>query len=271
MKGDKLRKQKQEEEEKENGVEEVEEEKEGAEKSVKGSSEKLTKEDLEKSLTQLESEVAKNDSSSRKDQLLEKAKVKDLEKAEKEELFQLLGEEFHEGNSLGKSVTEGLQTNEDLQKALDVSDYLREQHSELTTSLEMLADEISKSDNRQHQFNLLLAKAVADTGRLVKSMAERLGVIEQQPAREPKAKRSLAQPMEKGFAGQPSGEQLSKSQILDTLESMIADSVEKGRAGNTEDGIDLTVAASKVEQFGTIHPALLERIKSFRSRGNATS
>ena len=252
---------KQEEEEMEEEGEEEEEEK----------SEDLTEDDLEKSLSQLEGEVAKSDFASRKDQLLEKAKAGDLEKSEQDELYQLLGGEPRDEESLADDITKGFEANDDLQKALDVSDYLREQHTELTASLEGLADEIEKSGNRQHQFNLVLAKAVADTGRMVKGMAERLGVIEQQPAREPKAKRTPAQPMEKSFAGQPpAGEELSKAQILDTLESMISESIEKGNAGNTEDGIDLTVAASKVEQFGQIHPQLLARIKAHRARGGAT-
>lgn len=266
MKGkDKLKKQEEEEKEPMEGEEDEE-------KSAK--SEDLTEDDLEKSLSQLEAEVGADDPASRKDQLLEKAKSGDLEKSEQDELYKLLGGETQEDEdeSLSDEVSKGFEENDEFQKALDVSPYIREQHAELTKSLEVLSDRIEQDGNRQHQFNIILAKAVADTGRLVKSLAEQVGVVAQQPARAPKAKRSpVAEPIEKGFAGQPpAGDELSKSEILDTLEVMINESMEKGMAGNTEDGIDLTVAASKVEQFGQIHPQLLARVKAHRARGGAT-
>lgn len=263
MKGDELKKKKKEEEDQG----EDEEENEDEEKSLD-----LSEDDLEKSLQNLEDEAFDGDDISRKDVLLEKAKIGTLEKSEQDELYQLLGGESREEEILSENIVKGLEENEDLQKALDVSDYLREQHDELCKSLESLADEIEKGGNRQHQFNLVLAKAVAETGRMVKGMAERIDVVEREPARAPKAMRNLTQPIEKGFAGQSpaNSDELNKSQILDTLELMIEESVQKGNAGNTADGIDLTVVASKVEQFGQIQPTLLAKVKAFRTRGGAT-
>jgi len=261
---------KQEEEEKEEAGEEEEAEEE--EEKSKSESEEIEEDDLEKSLAQLEALATEGDASSRKDQLLEKAKNGALEKSEQDELYQLLGGEPKGEEFLGEEVLKGFEENDDLVKALDVSDFLQEQHTELTKALGTLADYIEKGENRQHQFNLVLAKAVSETGRLAKSMAERLGVIEQQPARAPKAKRSAAQAMEKSFAGQDGGNEdakLSKSEILDGLEDMIAKSVREGRGGATEDGIDLAVAASKFEQFNQIHPSVLNRVK-MHLRGEKT-
>lgn len=267
MKGKDKKLKKQEEEEKE----ETEEEEEEGEGEEKFKSDNLTEDDLEKSLAQLEELASAGDTDARKDTLLEKAKTETLEKSEQDELFQLLGGEPRDEASLGENVVEGFGENETVAKALDVSEYLQENHTELTKSLEKLADHIEQGENRQHQFNLVLARAVAETGRLAKSMAERLGVIENQPAQAPKAKRGLAQqpsqPLEKSFAGQAGGEQLSKSDVLDGLEVMIRKSVKEGHGGATEDGIDLAVAASKFEQFGTITPSLLNRVRTHMPQG----
>ena len=261
-------KKKDEEGEEEEGEEEEGEEEEGEEEEEK--SEDLTSSDLEKSIQILEDIAASGDTTNRKDFLLEKAQTEDLSKSEKDELYTLLGGEVQEEDALSDQVVKGLEENDELVKALDVSEYLEEQHAELTKSLEVLSDYVETGSNRQHQFNLVLAKAVSETGRMVKAMAEKLQVIEQQPARGPKARLSGAQPMEKGFQGQratATGD-LSKSQILDTMEDMMVKSVEAGRGGATEDGIDIATAASKFEQFGMISPSLLNHVKTHLQGAN---
>jgi hypothetical protein len=263
---------KQEEEENEGAEEEEGEEGEEEEDEEKSRAAELTEDDLEKSLARLESEVTSGDRLARKDQLLAKAQQADLSKAETDELYRLLGGEAQSSERLADQITKGHQENDTMVKALDVSDYLQEQHTELTKSLEMLADHIEKADNRQHEFNLVLAKAVSDTGRLAKGMAKRLGVLEQQPARAPKAAGVQgARPIEKGFAGeQPAGETLNKSQIEGALSEMLQKSVEEGRGGATPDGIDLGVAASKFEQFGQIDPGLYQRVQQHIKAGSAS-
>jgi len=261
MKGKDLNKKKKDEEIEEDEAGEGEDE--AGEDNEK--SESLSEDDLEKSLTQLEAAAAEGDSASRKDSLLKKAQEENLDKSEQDELYQLLGGEPAAEESLADEVVKGFAGNEELTKALDVSEYLQEQHGELTKSLGILADYIEKGENRQHQFNLILAKAVSETGRLAKGMAERLGVIEEQPARQPKAMRSAAQPLEKGFAGNEAGEDLTKGAILDAMGDMLRKSVDAGHSGVTEDGIDLNLAASKFEQLGTIHPKLLGQVKAHLS------
>lgn len=247
------------EEEEEEGMEEEEEEMEESEKSSD-----LTEDDLEKSLVKLQALVDADDPTSRKQFLLEKAQQETLEKSEQKELFDLLGDDTGDTENFDEEIIKGLEENETLQKALDVSDFLQEQHTELVKSLGALASHMEKSDSRQHEFNLILAKAVADEGRLIKGIAERLSVIEDQPAREPKSRGVTgARALEKSFAGaSPVEGQLSKAATLDGLIGMLEESLAKGQGGVTDDGIDLAKAVTKCELFGAVEPRLLEQVKA---------
>lgn len=226
-------------------------------------SEELTEDDLQKSIDQL-SALTEDQAVSRKQQLLEKAMGSELSKSERAELHELLGKSEQPKKSLGEEVTKGLGENDTLQKALDVSDFLQEQHNELIKSLTSLADALEKSDARQHEFNLVLARAVSGIGQLTKSLGERVGVIEAQPARAPKSRGVTgAQAMEKSFAGAApqGGGQLSKGEVLDELEAMVQESMQKSLGGMTEDGLDLVTASSKYEQFNLISQGLLDQVQ----------
>lgn len=227
----------------------------------------LTEDDLEKSLSQLQALVDADDPTSRKQFLLEKAQQETLEKSEQKELFDLLGQGEAEKEDFSADVVKGLEENDTLQKALDVSDFLQEQHAELVKSLGMLAEYQEKSDTRQHAFNLILAKAVADEGRLIKSIAERISVIEDQPAHAPKSRGVNApRTLEKAFVGaEPPANQLGKSETLNTLMGMLEESMQKGGEGLTEDGIDLAKAITKCELFGTVEPGLAAKIREKRN------
>lgn len=228
-------------------------------------SEDLTQDDLEKSLNKLEAYVADGDKPTRKAQLLEKAQSGELAKSERDELFQILGGGTPAAEGLGAKLVKGLEDNETLAKALDVSDYLQEQHTELCKSLDALGEHIEKSDSRQHEFNLVLAKAVADIGGLAKAMSERLEVIEGQPVRGPKSRGvSAAAPLEKSFGGQKpgaAGEEFSKSQILDGMQDLLEKSVDSGQGGAVPGIGDMGVAISKFEQFNTMHPQAFQLVR----------
>jgi hypothetical protein len=215
----------------------------------------------------LQALVDADDPTSRKQFLLEKAQQETLEKSEQKELFDLLGQGEAEKEDFSADVVKGLEENDTLQKALDVSDFLQEQHAELVKSLGMLAEYQEKSDTRQHAFNLILAKAVADEGRLIKSIAERISVIEDQPAHAPKSRGVNApRTLEKSFAGtRPPVDQLGKSETLDVLMGMLEDSMQKGGGGVTDDGIDLSKAITKCELFGTVEPRLAAKIREKRN------
>jgi hypothetical protein len=231
------------------------------------STDAVTEEDLQKSLDRLAGMASPGDATSRKEELLSKAQSgEELAKSERDELFALLGggDNAPQPNP-GEELIKGMRENETIQKALDVSQYLDEQHSELCKALASLADRIEKSDQRQHELNLVQARAIVQMGSLVKAMSERLGVIETQPARQPKSRGVRATPLQKGFAGEPPpGEQLSKSEVLDALESMMHESVEKGGSGASAGGEDLLKAISKYEQFNAISRPLLQEVQAYR-------
>jgi hypothetical protein len=263
-----------EEEEEEGSEEEGSENEEGEENDMENAkkakkSVDLSQDDLQKSLDQLES-LADDTGESRKQSLLSKAQDEDLSKSEQEELFNLLGGEGDDlDTDLGEDLTKGFEENETLQQALDVSDYLQEQHTEMVKSLQGLADELVKSDNRQHEFNLVLAKALSQVGRHVESMADRLGVLEGQPARKPKS--MGAGPLNKSFAGQPAAEDgLSKSQVLDAMDAMMEKSMAAGQNGIAAHGEDMAVAISKYEQFNTISQGMLQAVREHLGKGATT-
>lgn len=230
----------------------------------------LSSEDLEKSLDKLQEFAQSEDGESRKNALLQKAMEGELEKSEREELFGLMGGVSDEAKpeTHTDAITKSMEGNETLQKALDVSDYLREQHEELCKSLGQLAEYQEQSEARQHEFNLILAKAVSDTGQLVKAMSAKLGVIASQPAREPKSRG--AQPLQKSFGGQPpEGEQLSKGLVLDALDAMHQESLEKGMDGRTNGGESILNAIAKYENTNMLSKSMLAEVQSYRQRVQA--
>lgn len=232
----------------------------------------VTEDDLQKSLDRLADMATDGDTPSRKADLLSRAQSgEELTKGERDELFHLLGGgDVEPQGGAGDDVAKGMRNNETIQKALDVSEYLDEQHNELCKALSAVADRLEQSDQRQHEFNLVQARAIVQMGELVKSMSERLGVVESQPARAPKSRGIRPTPLQKGFVGEPPpDQQLSKSDVLDALESMMHESLQKGGSGASERGEDLLKAISKYEQFNTISRPLLHEVQTFRSRQHA--
>jgi len=226
----------------------------------------LTPADLQKSLDKLSAFATDGDMPSRKAALLSKASDDTLSKSEQEELFELLGGVSAVADEPGEAIVKSMGENDNLQKALDVSEYLQEQHGELVKSLRNVGDEIQKSDNRRHEFNLVMAKAIRDIGLMVKSMSEEMGVIGARPARAPKSlgvTTRSAQVLQKSFAGQPGEDILSKSQVLDGLDGLMEESMEKGMGGATEFGEDIAIATAKYEQTHMISKPMLGAVKGF--------
>jgi len=250
------------------GDEETEEEETGMTTAIKSQG-VVTEEDFQKSLDRLEAEAAAGNQESRKAELLTKAQGGDIEPAERDELFAIMGGGEPAAKSLGAEVTGGLNTNETLQKSYDVSDFLAEHNLELTKSLDALSQNIEADSTRQHEFNLVLAKAMVDSGKLIKAMSERLGVIASQPARPPKA--AGAQPLNKSMLGgsePPVGEQLNKSQIQDALDDLMEKSVADGDQGMSGRGMDIAVETAKFEMTSKMSPTMFEEVKAhIGSRG----
>ena len=234
----------------------------------------LTAGDLQKSLDRLTALAREGDGPSRKDALLAQANSDTLSKSEREELFELLGGAASTADEPGDHIVKSMTENDTLQKALDVSEYLQEQHSELVKSLRNVGEEIQKSDNRRHEFNLVMARAIRDIGTMVKSLAEEMGTIGAQPARAPKSLGVKAgQVLQKSFAGRATeSDELSKSQVLDALDGLMEDSMSKGGSGTLENGEDIALAVSKYEQTHMITKSMLGAAKSFiqKKNGHAT-
>lgn len=232
----------------------------------------LTEADLLKSLQALQQIADNSTPTSRKDMLLEKAKSSQLSKSETDELFGLMGG----GNvqppaTLSSTVTAGLQTNDTIQKAIDVSDYLASHQEEMVKSLNALAQAVEQQDRRQHEFNLVLAKATCDMGTVIKAIGDRVGAMESQPAHAPKsvtATRALA----KSFMGQaPDGDAgwMTRGDVLQTMTTMMEKSMQDGQGGIAPCGEDLLGAVAKYEQTGLISKALQENVIEFRKSRSA--
>lgn len=228
-------------------------------KQDKEMSKALGTDDLSKALDQLET-FTQDDTSTRKDTLLAKAQNgEELSKSENEELFNLLGGGTE--SETPEPLTRSMEENETLNKAMEVSDFLGELGGELIKAMGALEQRQDEASARSQQFDLVLAKSVVAVGRQLETLTEVVQTMAGQPTGRP---RSLgapnAQPMHKSFGGEaPAGEQLSKSQLQDGINSLFRESLEKGGHGKLN-GIDLEVEASKFESTGSMHPAVYEAV-----------
>jgi hypothetical protein len=248
------------------GGEGGEEEGEGEEKEEKAYRKShdagVTVDDLRKGLDRLDA-YAQTSPATRKETLLSKAQSEELSKSETEELFRLLGNQEDGSSQLASQLTKGLTQNAKMQEAFDVSDFLAEQTGQLVKSLGDLGAQVEQSGARQHEFNVVLAKAVADTARLAAAMSERLGVIESQPARQPKSRLSGAQALNKSFGAQPGGEPLGRGQMLKALEGMMDLSKSEGRPGVLRCGQPIDLAVAELESAGTANPSVQAEVREF--------
>lgn len=225
---------------------------------------------LEKALTKL-SELAKSEKDEKAD-LLSKAQSSDLSTEENARLMTLLGGGDKGQDTLAKSATAGLQpaSNPAIEQAVDVSEFLKSFHAGSVGALEALADVLEKSDARQSEFNIILAKALVQTAALVKSMDTKLEAWAGQTVERPKAANTpaqAAQALTKSIAGNTSQENsLSKPQILDILEAMHVESLKKGLGGQATCGEDLQKSIAKYEQTGRMTRELVEEVKAYRTK-----
>lgn len=236
----------------------------------------LTEEDLNKGLGRLDDFIASHDDVSRKEQLLQKALGEDLDDDERTELFQIMGGGGGDADagSRADEIVKSFSDNDQMQKALDVSEFLAEQHEALTKSLSTLAEYQERSETRQHDFNIVLARTVSDSGKLIKAMSERLGVIERQPARPPKSRIRKDQVLEKSFddgggegGGDGGGKQLNRAKILTGLNDLMVKSMEGGvEPGLAACGEDLSVAVATFEQLSQISEPMLEEVRQHISQ-----
>ena len=223
----------------------------------------LTPDDLQKSLDRLSAFATEDDGVTRKEELLAKAQQTDLDDEERDELFKALG-----GSAPAQpepaGITSGFVENETLREALDVSDFLAETQSELVKSLEILGTQAGERDQRQHQYNLLTARVLTNIGGLVKSMHEAVVSLGGEVVQAPRSKGANAPAtLEKSFGGEPpAGDQLSRSDMAEGLQSLYRDRMEKSSTSKLDNGIDLLVEVSKFESSGMMHPLVEDLVKS---------
>jgi hypothetical protein len=216
----------------------------------------ISVEALEKSLAELEDATAGGQS--RKAELLQKSESERLSEEESAELVALLSGRSNAGGEIRKAMGEG----ESLQKALDVSDFLRDLHSNVTDALETIGEDLAKSQIERQEYESVLAKALIDVGgtvkdlvELTKSLKDEVEAMSGKPVRQPEAinpGHKTVEPIEKGFAGsQPAkGTLHDREAVLNVLEGELSKSVDAGRAGRTETGEDLYQVIPLVEQAG---------------------
>lgn len=233
---------------------------------------KLNESDLVKGLAALKAAATENNPHARRAELFQKAQNGTISSEENDELVKSL-----DGSTLTSKVQAGLQSDV-IQKSIDVSDFLREQHKGVVDGLTVLTEHIQKSQSDEYGFRVALATTltglvdtVVQQGQLIKSMGESMGVAMAQPARGPKSQGVGAQPMNKSFSGNPAsasaasqldGTELSKSQILDVMEEM-----NKAQA-HSPSGESLMHAISKYESTNQISPSLLKDVAAFVAKGN---
>jgi len=265
-----------EEEEEEEETEDSEDESEEDEtkkgcKMSKTANTPITGDDLQKSLDHLEEISHADVEVSRKDDLLSKASAEELTAGERGELFDLLGgtpAAVTAQDTPADTIVKGLSENSELSDALDVSDYLREQHTEMVKSLSAVGDEITKSDNRRMEFDLVMAKALHDVGSMVKSLSESFEDALNKPARAPKSRgvQGGADPLKKSFANQEANEGgMDRASVLAAMDGLMEKSMESGTTGHLNSGEDIVLAISKYEQTSMISPTMVEAIRNHRA------
>ncbi|MFA4944459.1 MAG: hypothetical protein WC789_07135 [Lentisphaeria bacterium] len=249
-----------------------EEEEEADEKSLD-----LSTDDLERSLSALES-AAQADQPTRKQVLLEKAGKSGLSKAETDELHEILGGRLADRDTpLGEELTRGMRESGTLQKSLDASEFLQDWQAEMVKSLEQLGDRVEKSDRASYELNMLLAKGMVELGRKTVALVKALEQMAAQPASQPRSRgvqpgiRPLvkSQPAADGQPGaeSPLGE-LTKGQVLDAMCTMMEKSMREGRGGLTAAGEDIATATSRFEQFGSMTKTMAGEVQKFIGLGN---
>ena len=223
--------------------------------------------DLQQAITELADLVKSKNPADRQKALMEKSLAGDASDEEKAELADLLkgGGARNDEDDLVKSAVAGLdpEANEDLENALEVSEYLRAHHKGTVDALAAMGDHIEKSDTVNHAFQLGMAKAVVKQGELLMELQKSIDAMASQPAGAPRAAKTApqAQAIQKSMAGQPAGDgqTLSKAQVLGLLEEMNLAS----DSGMSKSGEDLTNAIAKLESGNKITPALAEEVRAF--------
>lgn len=222
----------------------------------------LTEASLQKSIARLAQYVEGRDPVARKNALLRRAQLgKSLSKSEQGELMRILGGDTQEAARPAR-LSKGLTDNRVIQKSVDATQYIAQQHAEMVGALDRMDKSFGSLSRRSMEFDLVLAKAVADIGRSVQRLAKSVAQADAAPARVAKSMgvTGRARPLQKSGMGEPG---LSRQQIDAALDGMMQKSLQAGRAGRTESGLQLTKAIAHFDSCGQLRPEFQGEVAKF--------
>ena len=157
----------------------------------------------------------------------------------------------------GKSLEQAASDNEDVAKGLEVSSFLSgwaDVQGEALRGVEArLEKSLQAAHGEQREYNAELAKSVAGLAEVLTLQAQRIEQLESTPARAPKSAQAIDKSFGAGGVVEPQAEQLSKSQVLDTMTRM----VESGDLSATE--------VVKFESTNVLTPEMDSTVRAYRS------
>jgi hypothetical protein len=166
-------------------------------------------------------------------------------------------EEKKDEKPFGKSLEEAASENEDVAKGLEVSSFLSgwaDVQGEALRGVEArLEKSLQAAHGEQRAYNAELAKSIAGLAEVLTLQAQRVEQLESTPARGPKSAQAIDKSFGAGGVVEPQAEQLSKSQVLDTMTRM----VESGDLSATE--------VVKFESTNALTPELDSAVRAYRS------
>ena len=186
-------------------------------------------------------------------------KSKDADEDGKEKVEKACDEDDKDDkkNPFAKSLEDAASDNEDVAKGLEVSSFLSGWagvQSEALSGVEArIAKSIQGAHTEQREYNAELAKSIVGLAEVLTLQSQRIEQLESTPARAPKSATAVEKSFGAGGEAPQGGEQLTKSQVLDTMTRM----VESGDLSATE--------VVKFESTNALSPELDSSVRAYRS------
>lgn len=205
----------------------------------------LTQASLNKSIANLARYAQAADPEARKKSIMRRAMLgKSLSKSERSILMQHLNG-TDERTAPSRSLSKGMANNPGIQGAVDVSEYVAQLNNEMVKALNTVERRMAAMAQQNTEFQLLLAKAVAQTGQGVMALNKSVAAADAAPVRGPKSMgvTGRSRPLQKSGMG-PS---LTKAQAEEAIDALLVKSRRTGRYGFSESGADLLKASTHFE------------------------
>lgn len=230
----------------------------------------VSAETLDEVLGQLESMAKSVNPLSEKEELLSKAQAGTISDEENAKLVSILS---GSAPSMASEVLSGLES-EEIQKSIEVSDYLEAHNEGVKFGLSYLAEQLEKSQASVGEFNHVLAKSLVAFASDVTAKIEALtATLDAWGEKEVAAvkKPITAKAIEKSLGSETPTEGMHFREALGVLTDMFEDSINKSMHGRTENGTDLQQAIAYVNRTKSVPAQLSNEIKSFRAKRGAAS